>query len=183
MDTTPAQRTLDLWRVPKRYQASSWDYLSTDWQYVREYRAALAKGISVYLYGEYGFGKSCLAALALINAYESKRAGFWCNAFDLAGDRLSDEEVDGLRLWDRIVKSPVLVVDDLFVSKDVKFNDTTIERLIRSRVENQLLTVVSSNVEPRALESLYPALVRGMDGTYAWVKVDGKNFRREGLDG
>jgi DNA replication protein DnaC len=187
LGTNKKNQTLRLWNVPDRYITSSWDQLDTSWGYVQEARTYVLDvledprlpGNGLFLYGPYGTGKSCLAALCLGDFYLSGIMGYWINAFDVSAAKFSKEEVDGFPLWNRLCVSPVLVIDDLFTKKDPKFNDECLERLIRYRIENLYPTIITSNMNPKSLDEAYPAISRGMQGSYDMVKVDQKNFRTE----
>lgn len=104
--------------------------------------------------GGVGSGKSAASAWVLLRARDSER-GCFIGAPEMA--RLSRFE-DGIE-WERIIRVPWLVVDDLGTeSKSLFFQERMFE-LVNLRLARRLRTVFSSNVSAEEFKSRYGARV------------------------
>jgi DNA replication protein DnaC len=182
------------------YQRLGWDDWMGDPALVEVARLYLAKdyvdrGMGMFVWGDIGTGKTMLTTLVL---KELVKRGKRCYA--ITAEELIDEFTKGWasnedkRWYERKVKRcEVLLLDDL--AKERNRGDlpkTTIDNLLRSRVQAGLPTLVTTNYEPKYLgidygsaalrllhEQSLPVEMRGTDVSLA---VNARN-NQEMLDG
>lgn len=116
------------------------------------------KSAGVYLYGEPGVGKSMLAAITA-NLYISRGVTvyFADTPTLLASIRLSmnNPKNEAATTLERIIRHGFVVIDDLGAEKPTDWTGEQIFRLLNTRYNEQLPTVVTSNFN---LDGLYTRL-------------------------
>ena len=102
------------------------------------------------LHGPTGTGKSTLAALVLRKAIErAVQPGWLCSAPELLNSQrgIPDEEA-----FVRAQTTPLVVLDDIGITKRSDFTDERLYLLVHYRWERRLWTVFTTNGEPNAPE-------------------------------
>lgn len=143
------------------YQRLGWDDWHGDPEAARTVRdtylrgAFVDRGMGLFLWGDIGTGKTMLATLAL---KELVRRGMRCYA--ITTEDLIDEFTKGWasnddkRWYERKVKHcEVLLLDDLAKERNrgPDLQRTTIDNLLRSRVQAGRPTFITTNYEPKYL--------------------------------
>jgi len=150
-------------------------------EYVDNIVANVKKPRGLYLFGFCSMGKSACAAIALKAAAAHEVYGFWINAKTVASHVIQETEWrDGRTTYDFCLQSPLLVIDEVQLRGDSRFTETIIEDLVRSRVDDMLCTIITSNHTPEVLKERYASLGSVLMEAVLPLKVDGHNFR-EGM--
>lgn len=119
--------------------------------------ASLGGTCALYLSGRAGSGKSVLAAYAVHRAFVD--AGLvddfrWHSQATLATlfaarhSGTDEQRGAALNVWQAVVDTPLLVIDDLFVSVPTPALAVGLASLIRERLDHARPTVITSNVPP-----------------------------------
>lgn len=118
---------------------------------------SVTAGPSLLLLGPTGTGKTFEAYGALRALGESGVACSWMatTAADMYARLRPRHRVDSEEEFERYLKTRVLMIDDLGAAKASEFTEEVNYRLINHRYENEMPTLITSNVTPR---SLAPAL-------------------------
>lgn len=120
--------------------------------------ASLGGTCALYLSGLAGAGKSVLAAYAVHRAFVD--AGLvddfrWHSQATLAAlfaarhSGTDEQRGAALNSWQAVVDTPLLVIDDLFVSVPTPALAVGLASLIRERLDHARPTVITSNVPPQ----------------------------------
>jgi DNA replication protein DnaC len=110
-------------------------------------------GPSLLLLGKTGTGKT-FQAYGAIRALAASGAGCsWLatTAADMYGTLRPRPRVDSEEEFNRYARAGLLVLDDLGAAKGSEWNEEINYRLINHRYENELPTLITSNVEPAKL--------------------------------
>ena len=120
--------------------------------------ASLGGTCALYLSGVAGSGKSVLAAHAVHRAFvdcglvEDFRWHSQATLAVLFAARHSgsdEERGHALNLWRAVVETPLLVIDDLFVTVPTPALAAALASLVRERLDHMRPTVITSNVPPQ----------------------------------
>ena len=171
--------------IPKNHWEVSWDAIPrelphkrTILNYAITISASIQEGTGFYLHGEYGVGKSALAALLLRTAASCGHIGYWVRARSLPEyiikDVMFDEE---MTVSLRCLTVPLLVIDEFQLVGASGFTEYTTEELIRMRLDDMKSTIVTSNVDPITLHAKYPAMASACREKLQALKIQGHNFR------
>ena len=156
-------------------------------EYIGKIRQNIVEGKGLYLWGDFGRGKSALAALILIEACRVGYVGYWIRAKEIPRHIIEKTDFDeDLTVIERAETCPILVIDEFQIRfSETKFTEWSAEDLIRIRVDAKLPTIVTSNITPPLLEKGYPALYSVLLEAFLPIKVQGHDFRKEkaGKDG
>ncbi|MFD3997461.1 ATP-binding protein [Streptomyces sp. NPDC058583] len=119
-------------------------------QYGAPGRRRLAHGPSLLLWGNLGTGKThqAYAAIRALTASGCGVAWHATTAADLYGDARPQAGVDLEHQLRRIVRVPLLLLDDLGAAKTSAWNEEVLFRLVNWRCQNQLPTVFTTNLPP-----------------------------------
>lgn len=119
-------------------------------QYGTPGRRRIARGPSLLLWGNLGTGKTHQAYAAIRALTASGCAVAWhaTTAADLYGDTRPQAGVDLEHQLRRIVRVPLLLLDDLGAAKTSAWNEEVLFRLVNWRCQNQLPTVFTTNLPP-----------------------------------
>lgn len=148
---TNARQTLTEW-VDRGPDSRTWKRDKSDIE------ASLGGTCAVYLSGNRGSGKSVLAARTVHRAFVDQALvdDFrWHSQDSLAALFAArhvgndDARAAALNAWRAIVDTPLLVVDDLFVSVPTPALATALAGLFRERLDFMRPTIVTSNVPPQ----------------------------------
>jgi DNA replication protein DnaC len=155
--------------IGKLYQRLGWDDLkdpSTPTeglarQTVEDYVAKLDEyvdsGMGLYLWGDMGTGKTLIATLVL---KELIKKGYDCYSitFEKTIEQFTktwgDNEEKEL-FSKRFIRSRALLLDDLGKEYRNKLSPTTFDNLLRSRVQEERPTLVTTNMKPSEVQSVY----------------------------
>jgi DNA replication protein DnaC len=177
--------------IPKRFWDSSVDVIPDRLahkekitKYINELPDMMGRGVGLYLYSEEnGTGKT---AISVIIAKEALRCGY--TVFFEESSRLKscimNKNVfeEGLSIEDRVKQVDLLILDD--IGKEYRtasgYAESSIESLIRDRVQKMRTTVITGNVVPKNLQSIYSddfaALLKE---SMIPISVVGHDFRAE----
>jgi DNA replication protein DnaC len=114
---------------------------------------SVTAGPSLLLLGPTGTGKTFEAYGALRALAESGVACAWMatTAADMYARLRPRHRVDSEEEFERYLKTRVLMIDDLGAAKASEFTEEVNYRLINHRYENEMPTLITSNVTPRQL--------------------------------
>ena len=180
-------------RLPKKLRNSRLGFVQSDsnhypvakdWFENINYK--LNAGDGLLLYGDYGRGKSMLAAVFLKVALAHGHFGMWLDFRDLGG--VSSYKLmfdDSTLLLERAKIVPLLIIDEFEQRKNSKgeksHGETIVEALVREREAQGLSTIVTTNHSPKTLKE------SGNAGFYAILQnacrpvlVDGPDHRAKG---
>jgi len=155
-------------------------YKETISRYIKALASNVCKGQGLYLHGDYGGGKSAIAAICLREAVKYGFIGVWVKAQQLPGYIITGTIFDNEQtFYERACSVPLLVLDEFQIRKEIMFKETIVEDLVRLRIDNKLVTIITSNIGLTQLEKGYPALYSVLQEALYPVKVWGHDFRRE----
>lgn len=141
----------------------------------RDCREWLRHGWCLLLTGSTGSGKSALAAELLLRAAADLRCSpRWARAQDLA-DMVLGGKRDEAR---QTIESPLLVVDELGIGHESDAAWSAVEGGICRRWEQELPTILTTNLGGKALQSRAPLVDRMRDGMAC--RLDGASVRGQG---
>jgi DNA replication protein DnaC len=147
-------------------------------KYIDNLPSMIEQGQGLYLHGDYGMGKSGLAALILKYAIVHRVLGYWVRAKNIPEYVISHARTEeNVEVYTKCLETPLLVIDEFQVRDEVRFTETIVEDIIRMRLDDRRSTIVTSNVTPGSLSTLYPALLSVLKEGVLPVKVAGFNFR------
>lgn len=121
----------------------------------------LERGVGLYLWStENGTGKTSIATIIAKEALRCGKTVLFTEVGKLRAQMMSKELFeDGVSLEGRIDTVDVLVLDD--IGKEYKaasgYTETTLENIVRSRVQRVKTTILTGNVEPAELQKMYSA--------------------------
>jgi hypothetical protein len=171
-----------------------WGYKATDVEfnkpvfrkiiipYCRRMRTALRKGYGILLLGDNGSGKTMFLSYVLMSACRLNFSAYYTTMSQLAHDtkRGFSSRADADRLeW--YLSSDFLVIDELakerFREGD-NFTRVELERVLKSRYDNALPTLIATNASMRELEEFYgPTLISMLTGKYQTGTMQPGDFR------
>ena len=153
-------------------------------KYIEDSRANLCAGAGLLFYGEPDFGKT---SSAIIIGKAALLEGF--SVLFLPVDQIQsaiitkepfDEEQS---LISRARSCDLLILDDLGLESSKEFGKSAIEGLIRYRSNRRLSTIITMNLTPKKLDSIYGRAMKSvMTESIYPVPVDGKNWRKQQMD-
>lgn len=115
----------------------------------------------LYMYGNYGSGKTSIAAGLGMWAIRNKLKTYFVPYTDLYEISKNNsprfENIEG-SLWDYIQTVPLLIVDDLFRHSNERYgmiSASVFESLLEGRMRNNLLHIFTANAPLDALNSTY----------------------------
>ena len=138
----------------------------------------LREGAGLLFWGDYSHGKTGCAAIILKVAASQGRIGLFLRAPALSQHIIEKTPFDqSSTLFFRALEVPILVLDELILRGDDKYRETVIEDLLRERTNAVKSTIITSNLSPKKMKDLYPALAAVMMEAVLPVKVEGYDFR------
>ena len=69
------------------------------------------------------------------------------------------------------------MIDELIIREEVRYTEEALEFLVRSRVDDKLCTIITTNHAPAYIEKKFPALLSALKEAVLPIKVTGHNFR------
>ena len=178
-------------RVPKTHWESSLDKIpnacghkSVMTRYLQNIYQHIEVCTGLLLFGEYSAGKSALASLCLKYAAHAGVIGYWISAADLPRYQIEGEMFDEeLTCYERARTVPLLVIDEYFMRREMKWTEDAVDALVRSRIDEVRCTIITTNHAPSQIEESRPALAAALrEATYP-VKVAGHDFRTQIMKG
>lgn len=161
-------RDLDRMKIPSRYRDARFDEISDTkgrggkpstrdmvGKYIKNMGDMIRAGGGFIFWGDNGVGKS---SAAVVLAKEFRRRGhtvLFMEASELKRMVIEKEHFDEDQLYfDRAKTVKLLVIDDFGkgVMDGTGFGATLFDELIRSRNSRRLVTIISSNLDPRKWE-------------------------------
>lgn len=149
-------------------------------EYMDRADAYISRGVGLFLNGAVGTGKSLVAYLVL---KELVRAGHDCYAATFsqtvesftAGWKNPEEKVE---FANRFMRSRVLLLDDLGKEASTRLSPTTLDHILRTRVQESRPTIVTSNLMAGGVESGYGTAVLSLLAEQSiGVEFGGDDFR------
>ncbi|MFD4374794.1 ATP-binding protein [Streptomyces sp. NPDC058486] len=146
-------------------------------QYGASGRRRIMHGPSLMLWGNLGTGKTH-QAYAAIRALTATGCGVsWhaTTAADLFGDTRPQAGVDLEHQLRRIVRVPLLLLDDVGAAKVSAWNEEVLFRLVNWRSENKLPTIFTTNLAPvrELAESARQPVLRDVVGDRVLSRLSG----------
>lgn len=151
--------------VGLKYQRLTWsdvdpstNGLTSVLEYVENHQRYIKRGMGMYIHGDHGSGKSLVANLIIKDLVN---AGYDCYATTFAAtiDQLADswrDPDDRRRFERRFMLSKVLLLDDLGRNlSTTKLAPSTFDTILRTRVQEDRPTIVTSNLSADAIEKRY----------------------------
>lgn len=166
----PKHRTADITRLPDR------QYRQIICNYIKNLRKNLDSGIGLYLYGDYGRGKSALATIILYYVAEIGKTGLFLKCKRVPDLVINEYPFDDECLWkDRVRMVDLLVIDEFLVCDDKR--DRYVEDIVRDRSDSGLTTVMTSNESPASLKIKFKSFANVIRECMVAVLVEGCDFR------
>lgn len=148
------------------HEASLLTVLARDTPYREEIRyyannldSMASRGIGLWLFGPNGSGKSYIAASVLLEYVKRGYTGYCISADELKAMYISHQQFDpDLTVAQRVETVEVLIIDDLgkeYSGKDFGWAELNFENLLRKRVRNMLVTVITTNLTRDAYKERY----------------------------
>lgn len=148
-----------------------------------EYVDAIAENVSrprgLLLHGTHSTGKSAAAAICLKAAACQRVYGFWQAAGSLGSEVMEDATWDGKPVLDHCLEVPVLVLDNLRLTREQKWRDRLADDLVRARVDAKRCTIVTTEHTMEEVKNLFPSLGAVLMEAVVPVRVYGYDFRRQ----
>jgi len=178
-------------QIPRRLWSTSLEKLPNEAdsykpnivKYINNLRTARKKGLGLILYGENGSGKSALAAIIAREAYLAGFTVFWTGCNDYKAAVFSREEFDEYTtIVERAQEVDFLVIDDMGKEYRGKseFMESEIDNLIRKRVLNGCVTIVTTNLKPERMKEEYtPSTISLFKEAMIGLKIEGPKWRDE----
>lgn len=154
---------------------------------VRDLHLDAPEGRGALFFGNHGYGKTSAADIMLMAAMSRGGQCFHRMAAQVEHaytKRWVETNLDGVEIWDLLVGSQLLVLDDLgheLAASGYKAGDTRIvEELIRLRYDDRLTTYITTNLPlPELIKIYQPISSILLDPTrFRIVEVSGHNWRR-----
>ena len=146
---------------------------------LKELSKILAAGTGFYLWGEYGRGKSAIAAIFLMQVLALGKMGFWVNAKKIPQYAIEKTSWESQTIYERAMEVPLLVIDEFQIRPEIKFQESIVEDWVRERIDAKRSTIITTNISPKQLEKSFPAMHNVVQEAMIPVWIIGKDFRAE----
>jgi len=139
----------------------------------------VSEGRGLYLFGDYGRGKTALASiLARRWVATARQPCYWIRATDYPNIVIKERQLNEFyTVAEWCEETPLLVIDEFQIRDTIKYSETVIEELFRRRVDRKKSTIFTTNVIPSVLEKAYPAMHAVLREGAVPVRVDGEDKR------
>lgn len=143
-------------------------------------------GLGLAFYGPQGTGKTLLAAHILKGALKRGYSGYFIQFADLFHawasawkDEESKEEVERY-----MKRAQILVLDDITTDKrnSEGFLQAGLEAIMRHRYNNNLPTILTTNMRESQIETEFPRPYSLIAGVTKWLTMEGTDYRPISLD-
>lgn len=141
----------------------------------------LARGVGFIFQGDRGTGKTLLASILLKQLLDIGVDGYFTTFNDMLDNFTSGWSNDKHKLWfeSRIRNAPLLVVDDIGKEYEgrVGVSKVMIDNVFRSRVNNALPTIITTNLSPHDMAARYSAALETIAGRSQTYQFIGPSYR------
>jgi len=148
-------------------------------RYVGEIYSTLKRGIGLYLYGDYGRGKTALAGVCLKACMAHGGTSLMLRGMELK-DAIIDKPAfdDNETLNQRMLAVDLLAIDDPERGGDSTWSRSCLEEVVRARTDAKQSTILATNLGPAQLkEFLGSGLFHVIRECMVPVEVVGKDWR------
>jgi DNA replication protein DnaC len=149
-------------------------------------KANVEDGKNLLLFGRFGYGKSGSAAIVMKAALSKSILGLWVSCEMLTDYKIREDDYmfsENLSMWQRAQQVPLLVLDDLIIrsagARKSDFIETTVEFLIRRRIDNRLSTIITTNEDAGTLRANSPAIASLLNEGFTKLLINHRDFRSE----
>lgn len=155
-------------------------------RFLNGFEKNLEVGKGLFIYGDFGTGKTSLAVIVMKKALYRNLNPFFVRASWLPKVVIEKPRVNYLTGDDVLVKDicetcDVLVIDNLNEELAGKWQSTALEDLIRDRYEEKKMTIVTSNMSPKSLSLVVSRGTTSLMGdTLTPLKASGPSWRAKG---
>lgn len=154
--------------------------------YTENIRHHLSNGQGLYLWGDYGTGKTGIACIICKAALNKGFMPLWVTAESIPSYMIEDIYfADDTLMRERMFTVDLLVIDDFRIRDQKAAKSDWIERwlesLIRRRLDAGKATIITSNTakfELAKLKAIYSIANEAME----FVEIKGHDFRKEAVD-
>jgi DNA replication protein DnaC len=147
--------------------------------YIEDIDMQIKNGKGLFLYGPYSAGKSAIAALCIKAAVNFGHVGYWIRAMDLTSDKIEGTMFDEfITRYERCLEVPILVIDEMILRKKAAYSEILLEEVVRSRVDSEQVTILTTNHTLAEFRERHPALVAVLDEAVWYVEVKGWDHRK-----
>lgn len=186
---TPAD--LDRMRVPVKFRGASWAAATITAgraeirAYLRDLPGMVERGMGLMIRGRNGTGKTALAILLLCEIRRLHRSCLFITSEDLRLAALERTVFDDEQtIVERATTVGALLIDDIgkeHQPKDPSFSQKGLENILRTRSNNGLLTLFTTNIVENAklLEMYRPSTLHLLGEMCVSIVVDGPDHRVE----
>lgn len=161
--------------IPRKFQ-----YVTTTSNWIDKIEENIHKPKGLFFCGDFGRGKSALAAICLKAAAVKGYIGYWLSARKVAGYKINKDMFDDtMTCIERAETVPLLVIDEVQLSRgeNAGFTELAIEELVRDRVDAKLCTLFTSNMSPAEIKDRVASIGNLLGEAVIKVEVSGVNWR------
>lgn len=143
----------------KTLGVSQSEHMKAVYRYCRDYAQDFSPSSgSLIMLGQTGLGKTHLS-LAIANVVIDKGYGVYYGSVQTIMDRLQKEQFGKANfdesITDDLMGSDLLILDDLGTEFSTQFTVAQLYNIINTRINNNLPTIISTNLDMRAIEEKY----------------------------
>lgn len=146
----------------------------------------VGNGYGLYFQGDRGTGKTLLATILLKQLLDTGVDGYFTTFNDMLDNFVAGWTSDEQRTWfdSRVRNAPLLVVDDIGkeYSGRVGVSKVMVDNIFRSRVNNALPTIITTNLSVDEMASRYSSALETIAGQALHVKFEGSSYRESELE-
>lgn len=150
-------------------------------QYLDDADYYLSRGVGFMFKGDRGTGKTLLATILLKLLLDRGVDGYFTTFNDMLDNFTGGWSNDKQKSWfdARVRNAPLLVVDD--IGKEyagrVGVSQVMIDNIFRSRVNNALPTIITTNLAPEEMSSRYSSALETIAGRAQSYEFSGPSYR------
>lgn len=151
------------------------------YNYIYSLETHIKDGVGLLLLGEYSTGKTAASCIVLKACLDKlKKVGLFISAKDIPRYVIEQTAFDAENTYyQRMLKVPLLVIDELALHSSDTYRDDVIAEVIRDRVYEKRSTIITTNQSREALMELDRPLVELMKEALIPIVFTGVNFRQQ----
>ena len=144
------------------------------------------QSMNLFLYGKTGVGKTHIAVSILRriivrkfadNCYFKSMARLMLELRDVyASDNSESSEKS---ITDTYTRLSLLILDDLGAEKPTDFTERVLYNIIATRLDNQLRTIITSNLSVDEVNEIYGPRIGSRLSSYELIECEGKDWRKK----